>query len=98
MEITGATPVTAVLIGTATVTYTATLAVGASNRNIAVPLAGVKSGDILSARPTTAIPDGYNIGAAYCVTDGTLVVVISHPALVLNASFSIQLKVIRIMA
>jgi len=87
----------ATLLGDVTVSFNATIAVGASNRHISVALAGVQPGDTLSVRPTSGYPDGYSIGAAYCVTAGTLVVPVSHPALVLNASFSIQARVFRVM-
>jgi hypothetical protein len=90
--------VTAVAIGDVTVSLSTPIGLAASNRQISVPLAGVKALDVLSARPLGAVPDGYDIGAAFCVTDGTLVVIIAHPALTLGGSFSINLRIMRIMS
>lgn len=89
--------VNASAIGDVTVAYTTPIAIGAANRQISVPLATVRAGDVISARPLGAVPDGYDIGAAYCVTDGTLVVIVAHPAIVLGGNFSINLRIIRIM-
>jgi len=88
--------VSAVSLGDITITYTATLAVGAANRQITVSLPSVRSGDLLSVRVAGPIPDGYNVGSAFCSTDGQLIVVVSHPALVLGANFSIPARVFRI--
>lgn len=90
--------VTASIVGDVTVAYSTTLAVGAYNRQISVPLAGIRAGDVLSARPTSAVPDGYDIGSAYCIADDILVVIVAHPPLVLNGLFSINLHIVRIMS
>jgi len=92
----GGMAVAAQAIGDVTVTFSTALAVGAANRQLTVSLPSLKAGDVISARPLNAVPDGYDIGAAYCVTDGVLVVIIAHPALVVNGSFSINLRIIRI--
>lgn len=84
-------------IGDVTVSLTTPIGLAAANKQISVPLSGVKALDVLSARPLGSVPDGYDIGAAFCVTDGTLVVIIAHPALTLGGSFSINLRIIRIM-
>lgn len=89
--------VVAQAIGDVTVAMSTLVALGAANKQISVPLAAVKAGDVLSARPLGAVPDGYDIGAAYCIADGILVVIVAHPALVIGGSFSINLRIIRIM-
>jgi len=87
----------ATYVGDVTLSYKAFLAVGASNRHVSVACPNVKAGDSLSFRPINGFPDGYNIGAPYCLTDGTITVPVSHPALVLNQQFDITGKVYRIM-
>ena len=84
-------------LGDVTLTYQATLALASGNRQVSVPLAGVKAGDVLSARPVGVVPTGYDIGAAYCMDDGTLVVIINHPALTLLQTFSVVVRVFRIV-
>ena len=90
--------VTAMAIGDVTVSLSTPVGLAASNKQISVALPGVKALDVLSARPIGAVPDGYDIGAAYCVVDGTLVVIIAHPALTIGGSFSINLRIMRIMS
>jgi hypothetical protein len=85
-------------IGDVVASYQAGVAITAGNRQIAIPLPSVRSGDVLSARPIGAVPVGYDIGAAYCDTDGTLVVIINHPALSLLQTFTVNLRILRIMA
>jgi len=87
---------TAVALGDVNVSFTALVIVGAGNRQSSVALPGVKAGDVLSARPLAAIPDGYDVGAAFCTVDGTLTVIINHPALALNANYNIPLRIFRI--
>lgn len=85
-------------LGDVTASYQAGAALAAGNRQLTIPLAAVRAGDVLSARPVTAIPDGYDIGAAYCATDGQLVVIINHPPLTLLQTFTVQLRILRIMS
>lgn len=86
----------AVALGDVAANFTALAILGASNKQLNLPLVGVKSGDVLSARPLAAIPDGYDVGAAFCTADGTLTVIIAHPALVINSNFNIPLRIFRI--
>lgn len=92
----GGMAVAATAIGDVTVSFTASVAIGAANKQMSVPLASVRAGDVISARPLGAVPQGYDIGAAFCIEDGVLVVIIAHPALVISGSFSINLRIIRI--
>jgi len=89
-------PAMAVPLGDVTAAYQAGVVLAAGNRQLSIPLSSVKAGDVLSARPIGAVPDGYDIGAAYCATDGTLVVIISHPPLSLLQTFSVPLRIFRI--
>jgi len=94
----GGIPAAAVAIGDVSAQFTALAVLGASNKQISMSLPGVKAGDVLSVRILSAIPDGYDVGQAFCLVDGTVIVVVNHPALVLNANFSIPLRVYRIMS
>lgn len=84
-------------LGDLTVSYQAGAALAAGNRQVAVSLPGVQAGDVLSARPIGAVPAGYDIGAAFSTTDDTIVVIINHPALTLMQTFSVQVRIFRIM-
>lgn len=86
------------VLGDVNITYTAAIAVSAGPRPIAVAVPNAKAGDILAVRLTAAIPVGYDIGSCYCLTDGTIQVVIDHPVLALGANFSIPVRVFRIIS
>lgn len=88
----------AVKMGDLTVSYQAQLALAAGNRQVTMALMGVKPGDVLSARPISAIPDGYDIGQAFCATADQITVVINHPALTLLQTFTVQVRVFKIMS
>ncbi len=88
---------TAVSLGDVTVSLTTPVGLAAANKQITVSLPGVKALDVLSARPLGAVPDGYDIGAAFSVKDDELVVIVAHPALTLGGAFSIRLRIIRFM-
>lgn len=87
----------AVALGDVTLAYSTLVGLGATNRQITVALLNVRAGDVLSVRPTGPITDGYDLGAAFCNADGVLTVIVAHPPLVINGSFSIPIRVFRIM-
>lgn len=84
---------TRVDLGSVSLTYSATLALGAGARSIAVNCTGAQVGDAIFVAPTGAVPDGYAVGAAQCLVADVIRVSIVHPALVLGASFTIPLRV-----
>jgi hypothetical protein len=87
-----ASKTTRVELGTVTVTYSATLAVGAGARWLEVNAPLALAGDAVFVSPTAAVADGYGVGAAQCLVDGKIRVCVVHPALALLASFSIPMK------
>lgn len=87
-----ASKVTRIDLGTLTVSYTATVAVGAGARWLEVDAPLALLGDAVFVSPTGAVADGYGVGAAQCLANGKVRVCTMHPALALLASFSIPLK------
>jgi len=88
--------VAAVSLGDYTLSYTAVLTLAAGNRGVSIAVPSAKAGDIISVRPRAAITDGYDIGAAYCIADGTVVIIVHYPALGIGASFNLPVRVFRI--
>lgn len=84
---------TRVDLGSVSLTYSATLAIGAGARSVAVNCAGAQVGDAIFVAPTGAVPDGYAVGAAQCLVADVIRISVVHPALVLGASFTIPLRV-----
>ncbi|QRI46366.1 putative tail fiber protein [Xanthomonas phage X2] len=80
-------------LGTVTVTYTASTALVAGARSIAVACTGAQVGDAIFVAATNAIPDGYAVGAAQCLVADTIRVSVIYPALSIGNSFSISLRV-----
>lgn len=84
---------TRVDLGSVSLTYSATLAIGAGARSVAVNCTGAQVGDAIFVAPTGAVPDGYAVGAAQCLVADVIRISVVHPALVLGASFTIPLRV-----
>lgn len=80
-------------LGSITLTYTAIVILGAGARSIEVNCTGARVNDAVFVAATGAIPDGYAVGAAQCLVADKIRVSVVHPALALNASFSIPLRV-----
>lgn len=86
----------ATLVGTATITETALIALTAGVRRVNVPIAGVVPGANYIAFPTSAPPAGYGIMDAICTANNTLQVSLIAPLLAIGASYSIPIRVVRI--
>lgn len=84
---------TRVDLGAVTLSYTAALILGAGARSIEVTCTGAKLNDALFVVSTSAIPDGYAVGAAQCLVVDKVRVSVVHPALALGANFTIPLRV-----
>jgi len=84
-------------LGDVTLTYSTLISLGAWNRPQTLSLPGVVVGDVLSVRPTGPVPDGYDIGAAFCPSNGQVTIIVSHPALAINGSYSIPVRVFKIV-
>lgn len=84
------------LIGTATLSVTATAAIAVGVHDYAVPLAGVMPGDTLELTPTAALPTGWAIHGAVVTAAGTMRVTVTTPLLAINTKVSIDLKVRRL--
>lgn len=86
----------ATLVGTATISQTATIAIAAGTRRVDVAVAGVVPGGNYLAFPTSTPPAGYGIMDVICTANGTLSVSLIAPALALLASYSIPVRIVRI--
>lgn len=86
---TAAAKTTRVFLGTISITYTAALALGAGARSVEAACTGARVGDAIFVSPSAAVPDGYAVGSAQCLTADKIRVSIVHPALVLGANFTI---------
>lgn len=86
---TAAAKTTRVFLGTISITYTAALALGAGARSVEATCTGARVGDAIFVSPSAAVPDGYAVGSAQCLTADKIRVSIVHPALVLGANFTI---------
>lgn len=88
-----ATKATRIDLGTVSLTYSAAIILGAGARSVQVACSGAQVNDAVFVAATGAVPDGYAVGAAQCLTAGQIRVSIVHPALALGASFTIPLRV-----
>ena len=86
----------AIPLGNFMLSYTAPLGLIAGNRPVDIAVPGVKAGDVVTCRPTSAIAIGYDIGSAYCVNDGTVSVIVHYPALTLGQTFNLNVRIFRI--
>lgn len=86
----------ATLVGTATITETALLALTAGVRRVNVPIAGVVPAGNYIALPASVPPAGYGIMDAICTANNTLQVSLIAPLLAIGASYSIPIRVVRI--
>lgn len=84
------------LVGTATITETALIALTAGVRKVNVSVPGVVTSGNYVLFPVSSTPAGYAIADAVCTTAGTLQVSITAPILALGASYSIPVRVVRI--
>lgn len=78
-QITALRNVVVPLVGSMVLPAGITLLVGKSTRTVAV--AGLKRNDNLVVTPNAALPANISMGEAYCLTDGTLTVVLLNTAL-----------------
>jgi hypothetical protein len=86
----------ATLVGTATITETALIALSGGTRKVTVPIAGVVPSGNYLLFPVSATPANYGIIDCVCVTNGQLQVTMTAPLLALGASYSIPVRVVRI--
>lgn len=94
---TGATgPAGTTLVGTATITETAALAINAGLRKVNVTVSGVVAGGCYAFVPTSATPAGYAIHDVVATATNTLQCTLSVPLIVLGATYSIVGKVFRL--
>ncbi|AAX84850.1 hypothetical protein [Xanthomonas phage Xp15] len=76
-----------------TLTYSAAIAMGAGAMKFTkTGIAGVKTTDIIVARPQTPLAEGYMVGDAVCTTDGTIDYRLFRPALAIGANLSINMR------
>jgi hypothetical protein len=87
----------AVLVGTATISQTAAVAISAGIRAINVTVSGVVTGANYLLFPTAALPTGYALHGAVPTAANTLQITLSAPLLAIGASYSIQCRVVRIV-
>lgn len=83
-------------LGAVSLAFTAGIVLVAGARSIQAVCAGALIGDLIIAVPTGTITDGYGVGAAQCLTAGTVRVSVSYPGLALGASFTIPVRVFAI--
>lgn len=79
-------------LGTISVTYSATAALGAGSTWVEANCPGALIGDAIFVSPTAAVTYPYGIGAAQCLAVDKIRVCINHPALVLGGGFTIPVK------
>lgn len=79
-------------LGTISVTYSATAALGAGSTWVEANCPGALIGDAIFVSPTAAVTFPYGIGAAQCLAVDKIRVCINHPALVLGGGFTIPVK------
>lgn len=93
---TGATgPSGKVILGTLTVSQTATIIINAGLRTLTFTgVAGVLATDDLLLFPTAALPAGYAIHNVRAAAAGTVEVVLTAPLLAIGASFSIPCRLV----
>lgn len=81
-----------VLLGSVSITQTATVAISAGKRQVTVSAPGTLVGDRLLITPTTTLPSGYDITTATCAVAGTIIVTVDAPLLAIGATYSISCK------
>ena len=85
------------LIGTATITETAVVAITAGVRKVTVSVPGVVTTGNYLLFPTGVTPVGYSLGLdVVCTATNVLTVSITAPLLALGASYSIPCRVVKI--
>ena len=88
-------PGSIVNLGTVTLGQTATLAIAAGIRTISANVTGLLAAENVLLQPITALPSGYLVGLP-TARAGALDVPIYAPAMVINASYSFQARVLAI--
>ncbi len=87
----------ATLVGTATISQTAVVAISAGIRTVNVTVSGVVTGANYLLFPAAALPAGYALHGAVPISTNTLQVSLSAPLLAIGASYSIQCRVVRVV-
>ncbi len=76
-----------------TLTYNASIALGASTKTITkTGIAGVKKDDSLIVISPSTLADGYAVVGATATADGTIAYKVMHPSLAINGTFSIVVR------
>jgi len=88
-----AAPTNVFFLANATFGETATLQINAGFRRVTVALNGCLAGDRVLLTPTAALPAGYSLADAYCLTANNLTINVYAPLIVVGGSYSITAKV-----
>lgn len=90
-------PITTI-VGTARLTFTATVQIAAGVHDYVVALAGLAVGDALQLTPAAALPTGWAIHGAVVTKAGEMRLTVTTPLLAIGANVTIDLKVRRLNA
>ena len=83
-------------LGTITVSQTAAVTIAAGIRSVSASLSGVAAGDKLIFATPSGVASGYAIENVVAASANTVSVTVNGPLLAINASYSIQVRIMRV--